>query len=142
MVSSLIFFASLRASLMSAEICFSLGGSVFLRSFTATTETFPLIFPLTIIVSREDYARPISGSCGPTALSNYCIRCDYCLQSFSLIRRAEAPFLYRVFAADRLGGGGGLGSWSFPVPRNRPMREPVNFGERQPRPGRRPSCLL
>jgi len=52
-----------------------------------------------------------------------------------------APFLYRVFAADGLGGGGGLGSRSFPVTRNRPMREPVNLGERQPRPGRRPGCL-
>src|SRR5207245_8571000 len=36
MVSSLIFFASLRASFMAAEICFSLGGSVLLGSFTVT----------------------------------------------------------------------------------------------------------
>jgi len=41
MVSSLIFFASLRASFMSSEICFSFGGSVLLRSFTVT---YPDIF--------------------------------------------------------------------------------------------------
>src|SRR5713226_2567057 len=39
-------------------------------------------------------------------------------------------FLYRIVRFRLLGGGGGLGSWSFPVTRNRPLRGSANAGER------------
>jgi hypothetical protein len=52
----MIFFASLRASFMSSEICFSRGGSVFLRSFTVTCTGHPANI-------LSDYHSVNSGSC-------------------------------------------------------------------------------
>jgi len=51
-------------------------------------------------------------------------------------------FLYRVQSAWNSSGGGGPGSWSFPVTRNRPMRGSANVLERHFRPGGRPSRRL